>query len=70
MVACCVHHVTDVLPLVGLSGAAIFLNEYRVPFMVAGLAVNGIGVGMMLRVVRRGRAHLQALTGQTAGEAR
>src|SRR3990170_7707092 len=31
MVACCAHHVTDALPLIGLSGAAIFLNDYRIP---------------------------------------
>lgn len=68
MLACCAHHVTEVLPLVGLSGTAIFLNEYRIPFMVAGLAVNGIGVAIMLRVVRRGRAHLRALAAQAAQE--
>lgn len=61
MVACCLHHVTDVLPLVGLSGATIFLNDYRVPFMVGGLMVNGIGVAVMLRVVLQGRAHLKAV---------
>ncbi len=69
MVACCAHHVTEVLPLVGLSGAAIFLNDYRVPFMVAGLAVNAIGVAIMLRVVFQGRAHLRALAGRAAQEA-
>ena len=62
MLACCLHHVTDVLPLVGLSGAAIFLNDYRVPFMVGGLVVNGMGVAIMLRVVLQGRAHLRAVT--------
>src|SRR3990170_1580663 len=31
MVACCAHHVADALPLIGLSGAAIFLNDYRIP---------------------------------------
>ena len=43
MVACCAHHVTDVLPLLGLSAAATFLAEYRIPFMVVGLATNLIG---------------------------
>ncbi len=61
MVACCLHHVTDVLPVVGLSGAAVFLNQYRIPFMVAGLVVNLIGIAIMLRVVLKGRAHLRAL---------
>lgn len=61
MVACCLHHVTDVLPLIGLSGAAIFLTDYRVPLMVGGLAVNAIGIVIMLRVVLQGRAHLSDL---------
>ncbi|MDO8750613.1 MAG: hypothetical protein Q7K03_05665 [Dehalococcoidia bacterium] len=61
MVACCIHHVADVLPVLGLSGAAIFLNQYRVPIMVVGLAVNAVGVVIMLRVVLQGRAHLRTL---------
>ena len=51
MVACCAHHVTDTLPLIGLSGAAIFLNDYRIPLMAAGLAVNALGIAFMLRLV-------------------
>ena len=51
MVACCAHHVADALPLIGLSGAAIFLNDYRIPLMAAGLAVNALGVAFMLRLV-------------------
>ncbi len=66
MVACCLHHVTDVLPVLGLSGAAIFLNQYRVPFMVVGLVVNAAGVAIMVRVVLQGRAHLRAMKAQTA----
>lgn len=53
MLACCAHHVTDVLPLLGLSGATVFLNDYRIAFMVVGLAVNALGVGVMLRLLRR-----------------
>jgi hypothetical protein len=52
MVACCAHHVVDVLPIIGLSGAAILLNDYRVPIMLAGLAVNAVGIVLMLGVVR------------------
>ena len=50
MVACCAHHVTDVLPVLGLSGAAIFLSDYRIPLMAVGLAVNALGVAVMLRL--------------------
>ena len=64
MVACCAHHVADALPVLGLSGAAIFLNDYRIPLMASGLAVNALGVAFMLRLVvtntRRARAEVAA----------
>jgi hypothetical protein len=55
MVACCAHHLADVLPLVGFSGLAVFLGDYRVPLMALGIGVNAIGVFVMLRVVLRER---------------
>ena len=55
MVACCAHHVTDVLPLVGLSAAAVFLAEYKVWFMAVGLATNLIGIAVMLHLLRKER---------------
>lgn len=58
MVACCAHHISDALPLLGLSGLAIFLNDYRLPLMALGLAVNAFGVAFMLRLLRRERTRL------------
>ncbi len=55
MVACCVHHVTDVLPILGLSAAAIFLARYRVPFMIAGLSMTLLGIAFMLSILTRER---------------
>jgi len=62
MVACCAHHVTDALPVLGLSGAALFLNDYRIPLMAAGLAVNAAGVLYMARlaIVQTRRARMEA----------
>ncbi len=63
MVACCVHHATDVLPILGLSavtGAAGFLAEWRVPFMNLGIVVNLIGIALSLRLVRQARRHRRA----------
>ncbi len=57
MVACCAHHLTDALPLIGLSGAAIFLAEYKVPLMVLGLLSNLAGIGYLLVHIRRARQH-------------
>jgi copper chaperone CopZ len=53
MVACCLHHLTEVLPLIGLSGAAIFFTTYKVPVILFGLATNGLGIAIMLRAIRR-----------------
>ena len=55
MVACCLHHVTDVLPILGLSAAATFLTRYQRPFMLLGLVVNIIGILVMLVVLYRER---------------
>jgi hypothetical protein len=53
MIACCAHHVSDVLPLVGLSGATAFLANYKIPFLVLGLLSNAAGVFMLLAAIRR-----------------
>ena len=59
MVACCIHHVTDVLPILGLSAAASFLTRYQRPFMLVGLAMNLIGVVVMLLILYRERQKFQ-----------
>ena len=59
MVACCIHHVTDVLPILGLSAAASFLTRYQRPFMLVGLAMNIVGIIVMLVILYRERKKLQ-----------
>ena len=59
MVACCLHHVTDVLPALGLSAAATFLTRYQRPFMLAGLGMNIVGIIVMLVVLYRERKKLE-----------
>lgn len=53
MVACCAHHLADVLPIVGLSGLAVFLVEFRTPLMLLGIATNLAGIAVMLRQLIR-----------------
>jgi len=65
MVACCAHHVTDVLPLIGLSAAAAFLVEYKTWFLALGLATNIVGIIVMLRLLHLGR-HRATLQTQEA----
>ena len=53
MVACCIHHVTDVLPVLGISAAATFLTRYQRSFMLVGLGMNIVGIVVMLIVLYR-----------------
>ncbi len=55
MVACCAHHITDVLPILGLTAAATFLAQYRIAFMLVGLGTTLIGILMMLFVLLKER---------------
>jgi hypothetical protein len=59
MAACCLHHVTDVLPVLGLSAAATFLTRYQRPFMLVGLGMNLIGIVVMLITLYRERQKIQ-----------
>ncbi|MDO9122195.1 MAG: hypothetical protein Q7U31_10440, partial [Anaerolineaceae bacterium] len=53
IVACCAHHLTDVLPILGLTAAATFLAKYRILFMVAGLGSTLLGIAYMLFILFR-----------------
>lgn len=49
MVACCAHHLADLVPFIGATGAATFLIDYRVPFMLVGIGGNATGVFVAAR---------------------
>lgn len=55
MVACCAHHVTDVLPILGLTAAAAFLAEYRLAFMFLGLGMTLVGIMVMFAILMKER---------------
>ena len=48
MVACCAHHLADVLPLIGLSALSVFLSHYQILILVGSLVINLIGIRVML----------------------
>ncbi len=61
MVACCAHHATDIIPVLGLAAAASvagFLAEWRVPLMALGIIMNLVGIGLSLRTLRSARRSL------------
>ncbi len=55
MLACCAHHLVDLLPLVGLSAAAVFLNAYKTPLFLVGIGMNLVGIVMIASQLRRAR---------------
>ena len=69
MVACCAHHVSDVLPILGLTAAATFLAQYRIAFMLVGLGTTLLGILIMLYILireRRKAIQMIAATGATS----
>jgi hypothetical protein len=61
MVACCAHHVTDVLPILGLTAAATFLTEYRIAFMLVGLGTTILGIVFMTTILYKERQKAQQM---------
>ena len=55
MAACCAHHITDVLPILGLTAAATFLAQYRTAFMWVGLGTTLVGIAVMLIILIKER---------------
>ncbi|MGA9533670.1 MAG: hypothetical protein WBR18_13215, partial [Anaerolineales bacterium] len=66
MVACCAHHVTDVLPILGLTATTSFLAEYREVFMLVGFLTTIFGSAYMLRALLQQRAHTMRSLATTA----
>ena len=66
MIACCLHHVSEILPVVGLSGAAVFLSNYKVPLILVGVVTNGIGIAFMTRTILHHRRMVAQAQGQAA----
>lgn len=63
MVACCAHHLADLAPIVRASGAATFVGANRVPLMLAGIAINALGIAIAGRRLARAGAHTDARGG-------
>jgi hypothetical protein len=53
MLACCAHHLFDVLPVLGLSGAAAFLDAYKTPLLWLAIVMNAAGVAYLLLQIRK-----------------
>ncbi|MFH1256507.1 MAG: hypothetical protein V1494_04385 [Candidatus Diapherotrites archaeon] len=56
MVACCAHHLTDVLPLIGISALASVLDSYKMVFILTGIFSSLAGALMMLGMLKKNSA--------------
>lgn len=63
MLACCAHHLVDLLPLVGLSAAAVFLNAYKTPLFLVGIAMNVVGIVVIARRLEAARQECAMTSG-------
>ncbi len=59
MIACCAHHLTDVIPLLGISALGIFLLEYQPSFLMMGVVSNIIGIVFMLKIAKTRKARFK-----------
>ena len=56
MVACCLHHVTDVLPIFG-TGLSFALSAYTEVLMLVGVLSGSVGIAWMLATIQNGRLY-------------
>ncbi|NJD77904.1 MAG: hypothetical protein FIB08_12555 [Candidatus Methanoperedens sp.] len=57
MVACCLHHVSDLLPTVGLIlAASSFLIQYKDAIIIIGLLANVAGSAYIARAILKDRS--------------
>ncbi len=53
MIACCLHHVVDVLPFLGISAVAVFLTEYQSFLLSVGIVSNLIGLSFIFYTIQK-----------------
>ncbi len=53
MVACCLHHAADLLPLVGLSGFFLFAPEATTFFLSVGVISSALGIVFSLAILQK-----------------
>lgn len=50
MIACCAHHLTDVLPILGLSAVSVFLINYQTQLLLISISFNIFGILYLLKL--------------------
>lgn len=47
MISCCAHYLTNILPILGVTGIVVFINQYQVQFFWVGIFFNLLGITYM-----------------------
>lgn len=55
MVACCAHHLAEIVPLLGLSALSLFLTKYQVQLFALGVFTNVMGIVIMISKIKRAK---------------
>ncbi|MBI2624360.1 hypothetical protein HYW67_02595 [Candidatus Parcubacteria bacterium] len=55
MLACCAHYLVNVVPLIGISGAAAVIGQYQTELFAFGAVANVVGIGYFLNKLIRER---------------
>lgn len=53
MIACCAHHLTDVVPILGLSALSLWLVNFQTPLLAIGIVSNIVGSIYLWRQLSR-----------------
>ncbi len=48
MISCCAHYLTNILPILGVTGAITFVSQYQIQFFWVGLIFNFMGIFYMI----------------------
>ncbi|HCG62603.1 MAG: hypothetical protein A2Y31_05640 [Spirochaetes bacterium GWC2_52_13] len=52
MIACCAHNLVGLLPILGLSAAALFVVRFQTPIILIGVFSNLVGITIILSMIR------------------
>jgi copper chaperone CopZ len=53
MIVCCLHHVVDVLPFLGISAVAIFASQFQSFLLAVGIVSNLIGITFIFYTIQK-----------------
>jgi hypothetical protein len=61
MLACCAHHVVDIMPFVGLGAVGVFFGRFQFQFIELGIVSNVLGSLFMLSGIQKHRLYPDSL---------